>query len=156
MAGGSIAGSLIGGGSTTVTQKAGSLEKIQAGAAKQIAPELINYIRGGMKGVPSGQQIWGSQMAMNQMKKQAGSMGIQPGDPRLNETYRMLGENLTKPNQSVLDMAMALYTGAPVTGGTQTQTTTPGFGDYMGMGLQGYQTYQLMNLLNMMSSKPTA
>ena len=139
-----------GGGSSTTTVKAGPLEKIQAGAAKQIAPELINYIMGGMKGVPSGQQIWGSQMAMNQMKKQAGSMGIQPGDPRLNETYRMLGENLTKPNQSVLDMAMALYTGAPQTGGSQTTETTAGVGDYLGLGLQGAQTYALFKYLPML------
>lgn len=120
-----------GGGKTEVSQKAGPLQKLQAEYAKQIAPYILQQVMAGLTGQPTAGQIRGVDMSQNIMRKNAGTMGIAPGDPRLMDMFRQISESLTKPNPDIMSTALSLYTGAPSVGGSQTSTTTPGAMDWM-------------------------
>jgi hypothetical protein len=120
-----------GGGTTKVKNEAGPLQKLQVEYAKQIAPYILQQVMAGFTGQPTAGQVRGADMAQNMMRKNAGTMGIQPGDPRLMDMFRMISESLTKPNPDVMSTALSLYTGAPSVGGSQSSSTSPGAMDWM-------------------------
>lgn len=115
----------MGGGQTTTVEKASPLQEVQAQYAQQIAPYLMNQIKGGMAGYPSNQQMGSYSTAIQSLRQQAGTMGVQPGDPRIMESIRMITEGLTKPDPDIMKTALSLYLGAPTPGGSQQTTTSP-------------------------------
>lgn len=149
-----------GGQSTNTVVQASPLQELQAQYAAQIAPNLLDYILGGMKGVPTPGQIAGTQTGMGMLRQNAGQMGISPGDPRMMDAFRKMTEGLTKPNPDVLGMAQSLYTGAPTAGGSSKSTTDPGFMGTLGglgnLGLTGALTYSILNNAGVFGSAAAA
>lgn len=117
-----------------------------------------------MMGYTTPEQMNATQTSLQQLKEQAGTMGVAPGSPQLLEQQRKLLESTTKPDPNIMQTAMSLFgpsatqysqpnipyslpnlpssqagmPSIPEMGGTQTTTSQPGFmGTLTGIGSAG-------------------
>ena len=120
--------------SETSTYQPSNLEWYKGLGAKSIGDLLMPMILSGLSGQPSSQQLQQNQFQQQAIRKQAGGLGIELGDPRMMELFKSMSENLTKPNPDIMDMAFKLYSGTTMPGTTTTTGKTKpsyDFLDYM-------------------------
>jgi hypothetical protein len=116
----------MGGSKSTTKVEPSPLDVVRADLAKQLAPAIQQIVMGGLLGTPTTGQVRGANLASQQLKSTAGSMGIAPGSPILAKGQQNIMESLTKPNADMLSMAVQLFSGAPSLGGKTTTTQSAG------------------------------
>jgi hypothetical protein len=120
------------GSSTNYLNQPGPLDKLRAGAAGQLSPDLLYALVRGMRGMASPKEKMANLNMQQQYKHYMGRMGTPPGDLRMHEFTRQATEGLTYPNMDAMNAALQMYTGIAGTGGRSTGSHSPGATEVMG------------------------
>ena len=116
----------MGGAKTTTTAEASPWDVARSKAAMQLLPIFTNAMASQYYGTPTSQQVGAMGFAQQNLREQAGKMGVQPGSPALTKGLETLGESITKGNPDILQQMVQFFATSPSAGGKQTTKQTAG------------------------------